>query len=52
MLDYLKNNNIIKIVIVILLLPIICFLLGEIIEFIFHLGQIVGTVIHNLNQLC
>lgn len=48
MLDYLKQNKIIQIVIIILLLPIICFFLNEMINFIFNLGKIVGTTIHNI----
>ncbi len=52
MLENLKNNKILKIGIILLLLPLLCFFLSEVIIFLLNLGRIVGTIIHNINTLC
>ena len=52
MLEYIKNNKVIQLIILLLLLPFICFCLNEIINCLFNLGKIVGTIIHNIAFYC
>ena len=51
MLTKILNNKYLQIAFIIVLLPLFCFLLSTVINFLLELGRIVGSNIHNISCL-
>ena len=52
MLNSLKNKKVVLILLLVLLMPIICYSFSEVVKFLLELGRLVGSNIHNLTTLC
>lgn len=53
MLDFIKNNKKIFLVLtIIVLFPFICFIMSELISVILNLGRLIGSALYQINHVC